>query len=378
MRALARILSDLEWTPRHHRGFLESAARGWVSDMCVMTEVLPEGRSETSEGASPPLPSQGEDVRSQRLQQNEMEPLHILRRVSHEAVWGLLERLPVRCLTAGDTLLTKGQSNQTMYLLLKGELRVHLDSPDGDPVAMIDAGQAVGELSVLDDSPASAYVVAASDARVLEIEETTFWRLVAASHEFATNLLLLLAHRMRANNSTIRENARLRRQLEIEATVDTLTGLRNRRWVEKSLPRLVQRHCFAGDPLSAMMIDVDHFKRFNDTFGHCAGDVVLATVARTITDKLRPTDIGARFGGEEFVVVLPGTDCKGAVAAAERLRMGVAAVRASAEDGRELPPVTISIGVAQLDDSGDLEDLLGRADAALYHAKACGRNCVSE
>ena len=311
-----------------------------------------------------------------QLEPDELDHLHILRRVTHESVWGLLEHCPVRQLHPGDVLLAKGQGNQRMFLVLDGRLRVHLDAPDDDPVALIESGQAVGELSVLDDSPASAYVVAASDSRVLDVDEKTFWRMVAASHEFATNLLLLLAQRMRANNFTIEENARLRRRLEHDATVDALTGLRNRRWLDLSMVRMARRHCHAGDPLSVVMIDVDHFKRFNDTYGHAAGDAVLRSVAEVIVTELRPTDAAARFGGEEFIVILPNTPVGGAVAAANRLRLAIAATEVTADDGRRLPAVTISAGAAELGRDPDADEVIKRADAALYRAKHRGRNRV--
>ncbi len=324
---------------------------------------------------------QNEEVRATKLSRDDLNPsefsqLHILRRVSLESIWGLLEHCPVSNLLPGDVLLEAGKSNQTMHMILSGRLSVHLDSQETEPIAFVECGETVGEISVIDDSPASAYVLAAESTRLLCVSEDTFWRLVEASHEFATNLLLLLAQRMRENNSTISEGTRQRRQLEHNATVDALTGLHNRRWLDEKLPRLVGRCRRGQEPMSVLMLDVDHFKRFNDDYGHAAGDQVLSQVSRTIMSKLRPTDLGARYGGEEFVIILPYTGMSGACIAAERLRSAVEETSVETSDGRILPPVTISLGVAQLMEDEEPMDLVGRADAALYRAKANGRNRV--
>lgn len=310
------------------------------------------------------------------MEREDVEKLHLFRRVSPEAVWGLLSICQEIDLNPGEILLERGQANQRMYLILAGRLSVHLESAEAEPVAFVERGSSVGELSVIDDSPASATVRAVSETRLLEVDEETFWRLVEVSHAFASNLLFLLAQRMRASNQALVSGHLERRQLEVEATVDALTGLHNRRWLESHLPRLVERHRDAGLPLSVMLLDIDHFKRFNDDFGHAAGDRVLAAVGAAVRERLRPTDLSARYGGEELVVILPGTALEGALAAAERTRAEVEGRRVVV-DGRALPRVTISLGVAEVLPDEDAASLLARADVAMYRAKASGRNQVA-
>jgi diguanylate cyclase (GGDEF)-like protein len=128
--------------------------------------------------------------------------------------------------------------------------------------------------------------------------------------------------------------------------------------------------------LSLLMLDIDHFKKFNDTWGHQAGDHVLKEVARVVRDQCRKTDIVARYGGEELSVILPGTDAKGALLLAERIREEVATMRSQFE-GHELS-VTLSIGISSLNQNiQDKEQLIKLADEALYRSKESGRNCVT-
>lgn len=306
----------------------------------------------------------------------ELRTLHVLRRVSLEAVEGLLGACPVRLLDVGDELLARGQTNQTMYFLLSGRLGVYVRREDSEPVAVLHPGETVGELSVLDDRPATAFVRSLDAARVLAVDEESFWRLVGASHDLAVNLLLLLAQRMRSNLQTMETDALRRVDLEREAWTDALTGCHNRRWLDARLPRLVERHRRAGSPLCVLALDIDFFKRVNDTYGHPVGDAVLASIGRAILTGLRPTDLGARYGGEEFVIVLPDTPLEGAVVAAERLRARFANAPVRLADGRPLPAVTASIGVAELGIDDDSSSFLARADSALYRAKANGRDRV--
>jgi diguanylate cyclase (GGDEF)-like protein len=310
------------------------------------------------------------------LRQEEVSRLHVLRRVGLESVWALLDACPVREVQAGEHVLRQGQVNQTMYLILSGELSVHLDGLETAPVASLSMGETVGEISVIDDSPATASVVAAQPSRLLAVDEETFWRLIQGSHTFATNMLLLLAQRMRANNFKISESMRLREKLERDAMVDGLTSVFNRRWLDERLPRFIRRFQIDASPISVLMVDVDFFKRFNDTYGHAAGDQVLVTVARTMAQFIRPTDYVVRYGGEEFVIVLPSTGQQGALITAERLRLALSQTTVEIDDQHRLPPVTVSIGAATLCGPEDAQALLVRADQALYRAKQGGRNRV--
>jgi len=203
---------------------------------------------------------------------DELAALDVFQGVDLGSISDLLAHCPLVSLEPEDILLRAGQHHGILYLVLSGRLSVHLDGPSTDRVATIEAGHTVGELSVLDESPASAFVIAETPVRLLAVNEIAFWRMVNVSHDFAINLLLLLVQRLRANNTAISDKVRQQRELQRRAILDALTGLYNRRWLDESLPRLISRYATSGRPLSLLMVDIDHFKKFNDTYGHVVGD----------------------------------------------------------------------------------------------------------
>lgn len=162
-------------------------------------------------------------------------------------------------------------------------------------------------------------------------------------------------------------------ELAILGRRDGLTSLANRQAFDERLDDEMHRARKSGRPLCLVMVDVDHFKQYNDSYGHSAGDDVLIEIAEHLSEIGRADDFVARYGGEEFAVILPETPIEGAAVLAERIRRRIAGHSWVHRD------VTISVGLAQMRNA-DLtpRDLISRADAALYHAKAKGRNCVVE
>ena len=161
------------------------------------------------------------------------------------------------------------------------------------------------------------------------------------------------------------------------AVTDQLTGLHNRRYMTGQLQALVARAAMGGDAVSALLIDIDHFKKINDNFGHDVGDEVLREFALRLASNVRAIDLPCRYGGEEFVVIMPDTSMMAAEKVAERIRMHVAGSPFRVAAGDELLTVTISVGVAATFGEGDTpQALLKRADEGVYEAKAGGRNKV--
>jgi diguanylate cyclase (GGDEF)-like protein len=161
------------------------------------------------------------------------------------------------------------------------------------------------------------------------------------------------------------------------ARTDAKTGLANSGYWREVAEREIARARGGRDPLAVLLVDIDHFKDVNDRFGHLTGDDILRAVASALTEGLRPRDFVGRFGGEEFVVLLTGSDLEQARQAAERIRAHVADVKVEATGRAQSVGVTISIGVAAFRESGhSVHELLDAADTALYAAKRAGRNCV--
>jgi len=171
-------------------------------------------------------------------------------------------------------------------------------------------------------------------------------------------------------------NIRLRQALRNQSIRDPLTGLYNRRYLEEMLERETRRAVRSEQGLGVLMLDLDHFKKFNDTYGHDAGDTVLRETASFLLKSVRAEDIVCRFGGEEFLVILPQANLKVSQARAERIRSKLRELTVL-HQGQPLGMVTVSVGVAELPRHGTTpKELIEAADAALYRAKKAGRDRV--
>lgn len=166
-------------------------------------------------------------------------------------------------------------------------------------------------------------------------------------------------------------------QVRREATVDGLTGLANRRAFDKYIRDCIDEAASNRLPLVLMILDIDHFKKFNDSFGHIVGDQVLRLVARSLTDGIKGRDIAARYGGEEFVILLPDTHLHSGLKVAETLRKSVENKEVVNRSNQEsMGQITLSIGLAEFAQDESVVDFIARADKALYEAKRTGRNRV--
>lgn len=289
----------------------------------------------------------------------------------------LVPMCSVRTLQRGQPLLTPKQFDDRMYVVLSGQLRVQLDEDGVQVLAHVGPGQWVGEMSVLEGLPPSARVVAAETTRLLAVEGPALRTLLDYSAPVAGNLLRSLSRRLRRDNLLVGQSILQQRASEAHARVDPLTGLQNRRWLDESLRALLKHYETHGGHLSLMMLDLDRFKPYNDIHGHLAGDRALATFASVAQHHVRAGDRIARFGGEELVALLPDTPLEEAEPVAERVRSAVRSAPVTDHDGASLPSVTVSIGIGAWRPGDTPQALLDRVDAALYRAKANGRDCVS-
>ena len=300
----------------------------------------------------------------------------LFRYVTPESVEGILLECGIRELAAGETLLMSEQNNSFLYVIISGTLRIHLGSPTSEPITCLGEGETVGEMSLIDGGIVSAYVIADAPCRLVEIKEELLWSLVQVSHAAACNLLIILTRRLRHANRMIEQRMTLFDNYRQFGSVDSLTGMHNRHWFDQMLGRLLTRCQLSGKPLSLIMADLDNFKEINDCFGHLAGDRAIHGVAQVIVSNCRPGLLAARYGGDEFVIILPEINTETAKVVAERLCHEVMAASIEDHHGNTLPYLTISIGLAEAVPGCCRDELIAAADAALFRAKDGGRNQV--
>ncbi len=298
----------------------------------------------------------------------------LFRGMDFTSVEYMLERSFIRSLDEGEKLLQPDTPNHHLYLILEGKLSVHLVAQEPLEHTSLLAGECAGEISLVDGKHPSALVIAAEPTRILSIPHDTVWSLADHSHEIARNLLEIIAGRMRNDNIALIASQNRKTQFEHQAYVDALTGIYNRRWMGNAFPRALNRCALDKLPFAIMVVDIDHFKRVNDTYGHLVGDLALKIVARCMAENLRPHDLLVRYGGEEFAVLLPDADLEEATAIAERLRTIIADTEICCNDISFR--VTISIGITPTRHEETFENLIRKADHALYRAKELGRNRV--
>lgn len=306
----------------------------------------------------------------------ELAKTELLRNVADDILKQVLAHAVPFTLKPGEILLSPEIDNQHIYLLLSGKLTVHFNSPDSPVIRELVKGASVGEMSIIDASAPSAYVKAKEHCRVFPIHRDFLLDLIQTTHPIAYNLLRLLTQWMKANTQKIISDQFQISELTNQANIDGLTGLYNRRWLDNALPRLLSQMVKITQPLCVLIIDVDNFKKYNDLNGHKGGDLALISLANTLTSNIRAYDFATRFGGEEFMILLPNTSRPDATFLAERIRMEIENQIIAHPDGFDMPGITVSIGLAISDANSTSDSLFAAADRQLYLAKQGGRNCI--
>ena len=224
-------------------------------------------------------------------------------------------------------------------------------------------GHNVGTLSVIDKHPRSI-----GETQIAVLQD------LASMIMNEIELRVSLKQAWQLDDALLEQLLKAKQDAEHTAKHDALTGVGNRRKFDEAYSVEINRIQRYGGELCIMVADIDNFKKINDRYGHGVGDEVLAQFAELLCKLVRPTDVVARIGGEEFVVLMPHTGVSKAVVTADRVRASLAAQRVSTL----MEPVTVSIGVAELEKGESRDSILHRADRALYHAKRTGRNKVAE
>jgi len=199
-------------------------------------------------------------------------------------------------------------------------------------------------------------------------------RIVSETRSMAESTKILKG-RLSSTASEIDKLSEELEEIKQAAKTDMLTGLLNRRGFDEAMIEILKDVKTKPEPLSFVMLDIDHFKRVNDTYGHLIGDNVLKILSKLLIDSIKGKDVAARFGGEEFILVLPQTPANGAHALSEQIRLSLERMKWKVKDtGTSLGTISISLGIALYREGEPIENTIKRADDALYHAKGTGRN----
>lgn len=291
------------------------------------------------------------------------------------AVINILSGTEVRHFPAGEQVLAAGAPNDFLYIVLAGTLRVAIAPGERRAALHAVRGECVGELSVIDGALTSATVTAETAAELLALDRARVHQLADRSHPVARNLLRLLSGRLRGANRLLLDEAHRADALQAGMITDPMTGLYSRAWLEGTLERLAQRADQGGTGFSILIMDIDHFGMLNQNLGRMQGDRALGLAAGALRSGLRPTDQAARFGGDEFAVLLPGAVSIGVTTAiGERACAALRLVRAPELETLRL---TCSAGAAVHARGDTPVRLLERALKALEQAKQSGGNRVA-
>ena len=297
--------------------------------------------------------------------------------VDLDAIAHLIEQCSEQLVSTKTVLLQPESQSSDFYLILEGEVEVRLNSLDQPPHEKLIADQCFSEISLADNGTTNAYAIAMTDCRLFIINDDLLWGMSNSSHGVANNMLYILSHKGRHNSdAAIKKREQLYRW-ENYALSDSLTGFNNRRWFDTSIDRILNRTVQEKQPLSAILLDVDHFKQYNDQWGHQAGDQALRTLANITREYLRTSDIVIRYASEKFLILLPHTNPEQATLIAERLCHSIAKTPVGEFQDIELPAITASMGISGLARNDTCSSFLERADRSLYQAKQTGRNRVA-
>ena len=289
----------------------------------------------------------------------------------------------VREIKGGEVLFREGEEGNELFIVKRGTVASSIRLPDGGErqVAVFNAGNFFGEMSIFENAPRSATCYCTEQSTLLGLHEKEFYRMIEQYPDIATKIMYrmlnITTQRLRDTGEFLSDMVHWGEAARRRAITDELTGAYNRRFLDDAMVSQLELARNGGMSLSLMMVDLDYFREINEKYGQEAGDHCIVEVVGIINRVLRESDILARFGGDEFTILMPDTACEAALGIAERTRLDVESKGIlKGYSGGEMG-LTLSIGVASFPDHGDdAKSLKEMADQALYRAKEGGRNRV--
>lgn len=304
----------------------------------------------------------------------------------------VLSYLKNRCYPAGHLLFREGEPGDELFIIRKGKVRISIRLPDGSQRVLRDfsRGDFFGEMSIVEDENRSATAEIMEPSELYVMKKSDFFGMM---HDFPSVAIKIMyrmstitTERLHSTSEFLEEMVLWGEEARKRAVTDALTGVYNREFLDSNLPRMLQDAARHGTELCLIMVDLDHFRALNEKYGQETGDRVLQAAVSVFTRHMREKDVLARYGGDEFTIVLPGTGLEEVLRIAENIRMGVAGMNldgyVSAVGGDTVQAgseerITTSQGIAVYPlDADDHRVLREHADEALYRAKELGRNRV--
>jgi diguanylate cyclase (GGDEF)-like protein len=279
-----------------------------------------------------------------------------------------------------EAVFHQSDEGTDLYIVREGTVAIRARASEGVEVdlAELESGDFFGEMSLFEDEPRSATCVMTSGGQLFRLSKKDFFSLMSKHAETAIKVMSKMASitagRLQNTGAFLTDLVQWGEGARRRAITDDLTGLHNRRFLDDALEEQLAQAKVRGARLSLIMMDLDRFHAINDAYGQPFGDEVIAAVAPSVSQSIEETDIAARYGGDEFVVILPGRTAQESFVIAERIRTSVEALQITSPTGKPVP-VTTSQGIAEFPlHAPNIEALKEQADKALYAAKEAGRN----
>jgi diguanylate cyclase (GGDEF)-like protein len=303
--------------------------------------------------------------------------------LNEEEVQRIFQVMQPRDLAADEILFHEGDAGGELYIVEKGTMGISVTLEDGQSleIASFSGGDFFGEMSIFEKEPRSATCCAKSRCHLYALHEKAFFELLETSPTTAATVMkqMLAATRRRLQDTGafLSDMVQWGEEARRRAITDPLTGLYNRRYLEEALDEYFMKAVSGNRPMAVVMLDLDHFREINEGYSQEIGDKIIIAVAEVFRRRLRSTDVAARYGGDEFTVILPDTDAAAAQRMMEGVRADVADLTLLRDLGGSILQVTTSQGIACFPDHArELKGLRESADEAMYRAKELGRNRV--
>jgi diguanylate cyclase (GGDEF)-like protein len=312
-----------------------------------------------------------------------LSSIEILSSLSPEELSSLYARMTREEYAAGEPLFRESEAGEVMYIVLSGAVSISVRSPDGEmiEIAQITEGNFFGEMSIFDSTPRSATCIPLCNTSVLSLKAEDFFLFIKEMPEAGIRvmhrMLGTITTRLRNTDAFLADMVTWGEKARTRAITDDFTGLYNRRFLDTAMENSFFEAEHKGEPLSVVMLDLDHFGTLNNEYGQAAGDTIILEAVRAFRKIFSRKEILARYGGDEFIFLLPGTTGEKAEELCRELLEKLRKIKVPDRSEGSIKMITASIGIASFPAHGNTAPLIREcSDKALYKAKEKGRDTV--